>query len=254
MAVVKEDLNLKLNDLSLKDESLKSMDIMKTNNPDNGKDCYYNDCCEQSCKAKEMTSLSDLITELHRVFESDHVNVDYVYNLMTNYKSNPADWRKFAKFDRYRYTRNLVDEGNGKFNLMILCWGEGHGSAIHDHANANCFMKLLQGELAEIRFTFPEEDLSELPEDETALKEISRKTLETNAVCYINDTLGLHRVENPSHVNTAISLHLYCPPFDSCSVFNQQTGKRTKSQVTFWSKFGQKSNRKIQDSRPPEDN
>lgn len=26
-----------------------------------------------------------------------------------------------------RYTRNLVDEGNGKFNLMILCWGEGHG-------------------------------------------------------------------------------------------------------------------------------
>lgn len=59
----------------------------------------------------------------------------------------------------------------------------------------------------------------------------------------ISDTLGLHRVENPSHVNTAISLHLYCPPFDNCSVFNQQTGKRSQSQVTFWSKFGQKSNR-----------
>lgn len=27
----------------------------------------------------------------------------------------------------FRYTRNLVDQGNGKFNLMILCWGEGHG-------------------------------------------------------------------------------------------------------------------------------
>ena len=27
----------------------------------------------------------------------------------------------------FRYTRNLVDEGNGKFNLIVLCWGEGQG-------------------------------------------------------------------------------------------------------------------------------
>ena len=26
-----------------------------------------------------------------------------------------------------RYTRNLVDQGNGKFNFIILCWGEDHG-------------------------------------------------------------------------------------------------------------------------------
>lgn len=50
----------------------------------------------------------------------------------------------------YRYTRNLVDEGNGRFNLMVLCWGEGHGSAIHDHADAHCVMKILQGELCEV--------------------------------------------------------------------------------------------------------
>ena len=33
---------------------------------------------------------------------------------------------------------------------MVLCWGEGHGSAIHDHANAHCVMKILQGELCEV--------------------------------------------------------------------------------------------------------
>lgn len=33
---------------------------------------------------------------------------------------------------------------------MILCWGEGHGSAIHDHANAHCVMKILHGELFEV--------------------------------------------------------------------------------------------------------
>lgn len=54
------------------------------------------------------------------------------------------------------------------------------------------------------------------------------------------DTLGLHRVENPSNTDVAVSLHLYCPPFDSCSVFNKNTGKRTNCKVTFWSKYGEK--------------
>ena len=26
-----------------------------------------------------------------------------------------------------RYTRNLVEEGNDQFNLIVLCWGEGQG-------------------------------------------------------------------------------------------------------------------------------
>lgn len=64
---------------------------------------------------------------------------------------------------------------------MILCWGEGHGSAIHDHANSHCFMKILQGSLEEIRFAWPEKDI----EDEE-LKEIGRSRLELNEVCYIN--------------------------------------------------------------------
>lgn len=54
------------------------------------------------------------------------------------------------------------------------------------------------------------------------------------------DSLGLHRVENPSHTDVAVSLHLYCPPFESCSIFNKDTGKRTSCQVTFWSKFGER--------------
>jgi Cysteine dioxygenase type I len=55
-------------------------------------------------------------------------------------------------FSASRYTRNLVDEGNGKFNLIVLCWGEGHGSAIHDHADAHCFMKVSQHTNVSIEF------------------------------------------------------------------------------------------------------
>lgn len=199
-------------------------------------------------------SLQDLVQQLHDIFSEDRVNIEYVNDLLESYKNNPLEWKKYAKFDRYRYTRNLVDEGNGKFNLMIVCWREGQASAIHDHANSHCFMKMLHGELTEIRFANPEEnEQTESSDDDNGLRELSRTVLGKNCVCYINDSIGLHRVENASHTTKAVSLHLYCPPFDSCSVFNQRTGQRSKCKVTFWSKFGQKHSEEAPEDWEPED-
>lgn len=47
-------------------------------------------------------NLEVLIDELHKAFATDKVNVDYVKALLAAYRSNPKDWRKFAKFDRHR--------------------------------------------------------------------------------------------------------------------------------------------------------
>lgn len=49
-----------------------------------------------------MNTLPDLIRELHRVFDQDHVNIEYINHLMLSYKSNPSEWKKFAKFDRFK--------------------------------------------------------------------------------------------------------------------------------------------------------
>lgn len=96
----------------------------------------------------------------------------------------------------YSYTRNLVDAGNGRFNLMILCWNEGQSSTIHDHADSHCFMKVLKGTLNEVKYEFPKENaklISEMePKDadfDEELKEISRSSMYTNDVCYINGKL-----------------------------------------------------------------
>ena len=43
--------------------------------------------------------LTELISSLHEVFSSDFVNVEYVSKLLSNYKSNPKDWRQYAKYD-----------------------------------------------------------------------------------------------------------------------------------------------------------
>lgn len=180
-------------------------------------------------------TLDDLIKELHQIFESDKVNIDYVKALMNMYKSNPREWKKYAKFDPHRYTRNLVDAGNGKFNLMILCWNTAQASTIHSHANSHCFMKVLEGQVNQELFDWPEnDDIKEMIPRE-------KSSFYKDQTIYICDEIGLHRIENPSHTDSAVSLHLYCPPFDECKCFDQYTGHETKAKVTFWSKFGKRT-------------
>ncbi|XP_060551092.1 cysteine dioxygenase type 1-like [Ruditapes philippinarum] len=195
---------------------------------------------------KPPATLDDLIEGLHKIFAYDKVNVDFVKSYMGMYKSNYKEWKKYAKWDVHRYTRNLVNDGNGKFNLMILCWNEAQGSSIHSHANAHCFMKILDGQVQEQQFDWPSESD---PEKEMTVQRVAMH--KKNEVAYICDEIGLHRVENPSHSDKAVTLHLYSPPFDECDTFDEKTGHKNRCQVTFWSKFGK---RESDGSSSPENN
>ncbi|XP_059494527.1 cysteine dioxygenase type 1 isoform X2 [Stegostoma tigrinum] len=119
---------------------------------------------------------------------------------------------------------------------MILCWGEGHGSSIHDHANSHCFLKILQGQLKETLYNWPDGN-----HKNQELTKKWEKTFLENQCTYINDTIGLHRVENVSHTEGAVSLHLYSPPFNSCHCFDERTGHKNQVNMTFWSKFGERT-------------
>ena len=89
--------------------------------------------------------MDNLITKIREIFSSDRVGIEVVNRVLEEYKSTTADWKEFVTFDPhklaeflhyhrfsrilfFRYTRNLVDTGNGRYNLMILCWGPGMGS------------------------------------------------------------------------------------------------------------------------------
>lgn len=52
--------------------------------------------------AKSPATLSELIAELHEVFESDRVDIEYVNHLLMSYQSKESEWKAFAKFDRFR--------------------------------------------------------------------------------------------------------------------------------------------------------
>lgn len=203
-------------------------------------------------------NLQDLIAGLHELFAEDAVNIDLVQKWMESYPGNKNDWRKFEKVDKYRYTRNLVDEGNGRFNLMLLAWGEGMGSSIHDHSDSHCCMKILEGELKETMYDWPEDRDCRAEEGEEigsdGMKKKSARLLGQGKVAYINDSIGLHRVENPSDSTRAVSLHVYSPPFAECQSFDERSGKKNKVKVTFTSKFGERTHFKTKKGGGSENN
>lgn len=169
---------------------------------------------------------------------SEDVDVKHLEELMRNYVSKDSEWQKYAFADLSRgYTRNLVDEGNGKSNLLVLVWTPGKGSPIHDHADAHCLMKVLKGSLKETRFTFPH--------DTTAPQVIKETVYKENELTYMADELGLHRISNPDSNSIAVSLHLYTPPNaakDGCHIFDEHTGRRSHvTQRNFYSVFGCKT-------------
>ncbi|KAM0524457.1 hypothetical protein ACHAPE_000551 [Trichoderma viride] len=156
---------------------------------------------------------------------SEDVDVDSLMEMMRAYDGGDMQWSKYAFGDASRgYTRNLVDEGNGK------------GSPIHDHGNAHCLMKILRGDLTETRYAFPNDD-----EPEEQMTVISEKTYRENQVTYMADDLGLHRVSNRGS-DFAVSLHLYTPPNvakKGCHIFDEKTGRRSHVPgCTYFSAYG----------------
>lgn len=85
----------------------------------------------------------------------------------------------------------------------MLVWSPGKGSPIHDHGNAHCLMKILHGSLTETRYGFPEDG------EEGPMTVTSEKTYRENAVAYMADELGVHKMWNKG-CDFAVSLHRKC--------------------------------------------
>eukprot|EP00037_Helgoeca_nana_P037974 m.18433 g.18433 ORF g.18433 m.18433 type:complete len:201 (+) comp9653_c0_seq1:72-674(+) len=189
-------------------------------------------------EVKGRVTFDGLIERLQEILEEDGdvADIDAIKEAMDSYTSTEADWEKFVHWDDHTYTRNLVCNGNGKYNLMLLCWNLGQHSSIHAHAGSHCFMKCLDGALHEELYDMPETD-----EPCGKMDPCKVSPLETNGTCYISDEVGLHRISNQSHTVPAISLHLYSPPYETCKSYCELSGEaRCSAKMTFYSKEGVK--------------
>ena len=72
-----------------------------------------------------ISTFEDLVQDLSAALarssglEADEVDPIEIQKLMARYVSDPKEWGSYALADASKtYTRNLIDEGNGKSNLV----------------------------------------------------------------------------------------------------------------------------------------
>lgn len=186
----------------------------------------------------EQNSLDNLITDLKTVLKDaktrQEVDVKTTLNLLRLYQSDEAQWGKFALRDQQKeYTRNLVTKVSDIANLLVLVWEPGKSSEIHDHPQSNCFVKVLKGTI--------HEQLYENTAESTEKRDMSLKRsteVQPNAVTYITDKIGLHRMSNQGK-EIAVSLHLYVPLYEKCTIYEANGKTFTGRDLEFYSVDGE---------------
>ena len=76
-----------------------------------------------------------------------------LFSLLRSYTSDPRHWSEYAHANTSKqYTRNLVCEVPGLFNLLILVWTPGKKSPVHDHTDSHCLMKVRTHQVYSVHF------------------------------------------------------------------------------------------------------
>jgi cysteine dioxygenase len=150
---------------------------------------------------------------------------------------DPDDAGELDRFALYdpgkRYTRNLIATDHETFTLMLLCWNPGAESPIHDHPCDGCWARVVRGTVVETRY---HRDASG-----AALVESGVASASAGDVMYIDDSIALHKIGNPSPTVPAATLHLYSPPFSRCCIWLNQADAHAvlKPTVTYYSEGGE---------------
>lgn len=58
---------------------------------------------------------------------------------------------------------------------------------------------------------------------------------------YMEDSMGYHRVGNPSAEELAVTLHLYCPPYHQCKIWaDAEQSEPMIGQISHYTEYGRK--------------
>jgi cysteine dioxygenase len=167
--------------------------------------------------------LDALVGRLREEFRRTEPRGGRIAELLGEYARTRSDWRPFALFSDQHYTRNLVTL-ESRFELMILCWGPGQESPIHNHEGQDCWMAVLDGEVEEVRFPMPSGAGPLLPR--------SSMRFTPGQVAFIRDEMGLHLVRPAStSASGGVTMHLYSAPYDECNCYCPDTGSVTRRKL-----------------------
>ena len=140
----------------------------------------------------------------------EQVPLHYLQERLQALPLKRSDVAGYVAFDEAYYQRHLLYEGKA-FRALILCWGSGQRSPIHNHSGSNCFVKVIEGTATEINFSRSDCGLL-FPSETKQLREGE------SGVCQDSDMHQVGNLQPAGH--DLVTLHVYSPPLQRMDLFS----------------------------------
>jgi len=141
-------------------------------------------------------------------------------------KSGSQDWLQYKKTNPYSYSRNLIYI-SCNLEVILLVWGKGQVSPIHDHNKSNCWFVVMDGIIQESQYSYT------MNGDKADLTQLGTNIFSKGDCVAVKDDSILHKVNGPG-----VTLHLYNRPIYRCNIYCPFTGTVEKRKPGFYSIFG----------------
>lgn len=124
-----------------------------------------------------------------------------------------AELEPHATWHPKHYTRNILAQRPG-YELLLICFGPGQRTSIHDYDSAHAYVRPVLGEVVEERFRL----------DASGRPELVRTTsLHSGIISHLGGGDSIHRFENVGD-GRAMTLNLYAPPLRKWRVYDERSG------------------------------
>jgi cysteine dioxygenase len=172
----------------------------------------------------EYVTVETFIQALREVPAGDPCDPDMIA-LMDRYRLLPEEIERFVVWDDEHYTRHLVYRDE-RFQVILLGWGVGQETPVHDHAGQTCWMRIESGRLQMSDYLWKEGTRPDL---------LNRETVGgPGQELHLDRCACVHRISNLEQWGErAVSLHVYSRPFSECGTYCLDTGTKEMTALEY---------------------
>jgi predicted metal-dependent enzyme (double-stranded beta helix superfamily) len=119
------------------------------------------------------------------------------------------------------YARRLFHrDPEGRFSVVVMTWGPGQATPLHDHAQIWCVEGVVEGTLEVARFELVEQD----GDGVHRFAARGRTSAGVGSSGALIPPFEYHTLANASDERLAVTIHVYGGDMDHCSVFEPRPG------------------------------
>ena len=176
-----------------------------------------------------ISGLSELVSAVSAIDPEEYGPLN-VGRMLAELRLKPHDVTPYLHFKKGTYTRNLIFR-NSNFEALILCWDAGVSSPVHDHAGQHCWFTTLEG-------SFDIDEYRRLSggrcEGYAQLEQTGRVLgVRAGQPDYRYRGIDIHRVSTSPDQPSAVSLHIYAKPLSTCLVYDCETNRCLRRDLTY---------------------